>query len=189
LLPSLRRYDPDQVRRVGGSFNRALSDTRTPGNHFKNTMFGIHSSPISTLADAILSRFSNSWNRPITFQSPRMNVVEGLQTIRARLVENEADPSTLSTVDLFIRRASHPAAQSASAGSLLQLVRMLMRTDGANSNVRVYNDLVRLEEELQVGAAAAQARREAEEAKPIPRSKKYYKEQKEREKKARARET
>lgn len=38
LLPSLRRYDPDQVRRVGDHLSRALSAPRTPGNrHAKGT--------------------------------------------------------------------------------------------------------------------------------------------------------
>lgn len=113
-----------------------------------------------------------------------MNVLDGLRSIRDRLVENDADPATLATVDVFIQRASLPAAKNASAGSQLQLVRMLMRTASSNSNVRVYNDFVRLEEELETGAAEAQARRAAEEAKPIPKTKKYYKEQKEREKRA-----
>jgi uncharacterized membrane-anchored protein len=113
-----------------------------------------------------------------------MNVLDGLQGIRERLVENDANPATLATVDLFIKRASLPAAKNASAGSQLQLVRMLMRTADSNSNVRIYNDLVRLEEELEAGAAQAQARRAAEDAKPVPKTKKFYKEQKEREKKA-----
>lgn len=112
-----------------------------------------------------------------------MNVVDGLQHIRERLVENDAEAATLSTVDLFIKRASLPAAKNASVNSQIQLVRMLMRTQDANNNVRIYNDLVRLEEEMESGAAQAQAERAIEEAKPVPKTKKYYKEQKEREKK------
>ncbi len=112
-----------------------------------------------------------------------MNVVEGLQAIRNRLVENDADPATLSTVDVFLKRAALPAAQSAAAASQLQLVRMLMRTPASNTNVQIYNDLVRLEEQLQQAAAYAHAVREAEDAKPIPKTKKYYKELKEREQK------
>ncbi len=76
-----------------------------------------------------------------------------------------------------------PAAKNATVNSQLQLVRMLMRTPESNTNVRVYNDFVRLEEEMEAGAAEAQARRAVEDAKPIPKTKKYYKEQKEREKK------
>ena len=50
--------------------------------------------------------------------------------------------------------------------------------------MRVYNDFVRLEEELEGKAVDAAAKREAEDAKPVPKTKKYYKDQKEREKKA-----
>ena len=113
-----------------------------------------------------------------------MNVLDGLQHIRERLVENDAEAATLATVDLFIKRASLPAAKNATVNSQLQLVRMLMRTPDSNTNVRVYNDLVRLEEEMEAGAAQAQAKREAEDARPVPKTKKFYKEQKEREKKA-----
>jgi len=112
-----------------------------------------------------------------------VNVLDGLQNIRARLVENGAESATLATVDLFIKRASLPAAKNASVNSQLQLVRMLMRTPESNTNVRVYNDFVRLEEEMESAAAQAQERRDAEDARPVPKTKKYYKEQKEREKK------
>jgi len=76
------------------------------------------------------------------------------------------------------------AGKNATVNSQLQLVRMLMRTPESNTNVRVYNDFVRLEEEMESSAADAQARRAAEDAKPVPKTKKFYKEQKEREKKA-----
>ena len=109
-----------------------------------------------------------------------MNVLEGLQEIRYRLEENDADPATLQAVDLIMKRAALPAAQPASATSLLQLVRMLSRTPAANNNTRVYNDLVRLEEELGTAAAAFLERRAAEDAKPVPKTKKYYKQLKER---------
>ncbi len=114
----------------------------------------------------------------------KVNVLDGLQNIRERLVENDAETATLATVDLFIKRASLPAAKNASVNSQLQLVRMLMRTPESNTNVRVYNDFVRLEEELEGKAVEAAARREAEDAKPVPKTKKFYKDQKEREKKA-----
>jgi hypothetical protein len=115
-----------------------------------------------------------------------MNVLDGLQSIRERLVENDAEPATLATVDLFIKRASLPAAKNATVNSQLQLVRMLMRTPESNTNVRVYNDFVRLEEEMETVAAELQARKAAEESRPVPKTKKFYKEQKEREKKASA---
>ncbi|HEY8447532.1 MAG TPA: hypothetical protein VIL01_10520 [Thermomicrobiales bacterium] len=113
-----------------------------------------------------------------------MNVVDGLQIIRDRLVENDAHPATLKLVDEIIRRASLPAAQQASAPSLLHLTRMLMRRPEANSDTRIYNDLALLEEQLDAAAAAARERRAAEEARPIPKPKKYYRQLREREKKA-----
>jgi hypothetical protein len=113
-----------------------------------------------------------------------MNVLEGLQTIRRRLEENGANEGSLALVDQISKRAALPAAQPANAQSLLQLVRMLMRTPVAAANVRVYNDFVRLEEELENASAAFRERQAAEDAKPVPKTKKYYKELKEREKKA-----
>lgn len=113
---------------------------------------------------------------------PAVNVTEGLQRIRERLEDNDAEPESIQTVDLILRRASLPAATSASATSLLQLVRMLMRTPAANNNNRVYNDFVRLEEEMSVAATAFRERQAAEDAKPVPKTKKFYKDLKEREK-------
>lgn len=112
-----------------------------------------------------------------------MNVREGLEQIRGRLIANDANPATLQCVDGIARRAALPAAAPASAQSLVQLVRMLMRTPAANSDVRVYNDLVRLEEELESAGVAARERQALEDAKPVPKTKKYYKDLKERQQK------
>jgi len=109
-----------------------------------------------------------------------VKVLEGLQQIRGRLEANGAEDATLTIVDQIMRRAALPAAQPASATSLLQLVRMLERTPAANTNVRIYNDFVRLEEELTNAAAAYRERQAAEDAKPVPKTKKYYKQLKER---------
>jgi hypothetical protein len=110
-----------------------------------------------------------------------VNVLEGLQTIRLRLVENGAAPETLALVDVIMQRAALPAAAPASAQSLLQLTRMLARTPAASANITVYNDLLRLEEELQSAAQQFRERAEAEDAKPIPKTKKHYKQVRERE--------
>ena len=112
-----------------------------------------------------------------------MNVLEGLQIIRRRLEDQGSEPASLALVDQIAKRAALPAAQPAVATSLLQLVRMLMRNPVSASNNRVYNDFVRLEDALQTGAAAVRARIEAEDAKPVPKTKKYYKDLKEHEKK------
>jgi hypothetical protein len=115
-----------------------------------------------------------------TVESP-VKVLEGLQIIRQRLVENGAMPETLSLVDTIMQRAALPAAAAASTQSLLQLVRMLARSPVASNNIAVYNDLLRLEEDLQSAAAQYHERMQAEESKPIPKTKKHYKQIKERE--------
>jgi hypothetical protein len=80
-----------------------------------------------------------------------------------------------------LQRASLPAAATTPTQSLLQLVRMLARSPVASNNIAVYNDLLRLEEDLQSAAAQYHERMEAEESKPIPKTKKHYKQIKERE--------
>lgn len=104
-----------------------------------------------------------------------MNVQEGLQTIRARLVEEDANKATVQLVDTILKRASLPAASSATAGSLLQLTRMLMRSPQASANPMVYNDLVKVEADLEQRAAEHRDRVEAEDARPVPKLKKHYK--------------
>jgi hypothetical protein len=114
-----------------------------------------------------------------------VNVVEGLSSIRERLVDNGANPETLALVDAIMKRAALPAAAPASAQSLLQLTRMLMRTPVANANIGVYNDLLRLEEDLLAAAQEYHQRAQADEAKPLPKTKKFYREQKAREERQR----
>ena len=76
--------------------------------------------------------------------------------------------------------AEVPAPMSAtSLDPYGQLVKMLMRTPGANDNTVIYNDLARLEETLTTAASDYMARKAAEDSKPVPKTKKYYKELKE----------
>lgn len=110
-----------------------------------------------------------------------MNVQDGLTEIKRRLESQGARPATLQAVDLILRRAALPAASAAPDTSLLKLTRMLMRTPAANTNTDVFNDLSRLEEELEGFAAAHRERAAAEEARPVPKSRKHYKELRERE--------
>ena len=110
-----------------------------------------------------------------------MNARDGLERIRERLVVNGARPETLRLVDTMIDRASAPGADRAQA-SLAQLARLLMRTPAANGNVGVYDDLARIEYEFQTVAAQRAAEAEAEANKPIPKSKKYYKQLKDKQK-------
>lgn len=112
-----------------------------------------------------------------------MNVQEGLQEIRRRLEDNSASSKSIQVVDTIQQRASLPAASAASATSLLQLVRMLMRSPASNSDPIVYNDFVRIESDLEQRADQFRAEREAEDARPMPKSRKYYKSLKESEEK------
>jgi hypothetical protein len=107
-----------------------------------------------------------------------MKVQEGLREIRDRLIDNDAQPKSIQVVDAIMQRASLPAASSASATSLLQLVRMLMRSPVANADPTVYNDFVRIEADLEHRADEFRAIREADDARPAPKLKKYYKAQK-----------
>ncbi|MDQ3525100.1 MAG: hypothetical protein M3451_08625 [Chloroflexota bacterium] len=107
-----------------------------------------------------------------------MNVQEGLQTIRARLNEHDADTATFQLVDAIMKRAALPAASSATAGSMLQLVRMLMRSPQASANPTVYNDLVKVESEYEQRSAEYREQVAAEEARPVPKLKKEYKKKK-----------
>jgi DNA-binding SARP family transcriptional activator len=130
-------------------------------------------------------RARRSWHNDTLDRGQRLetsvNVLEGLQTIRLRLVENGAAPETLALVDAIMQRAALPAAAPASAQSLLQLTRMLARTPAASANIAIYNDLLRLEEELQTAGQQYHERAEAEAAKPIPKTKKHYKQIRDRE--------
>lgn len=110
-----------------------------------------------------------------------MNVKEGLNEVRARLIENGAQKETVKMVDMILQRASLPAASGATATSMLQLVRMLMRNAVSDSNPAVYNDLVKLESQLEARADEYRAFREEEErmANPKdPKPAKYYKNRK-----------
>lgn len=208
-MPSLRRHDPDQVRRVGDVFSATLSahraplatvDVRLPRPIVVSQPGACTSALLLLLVSASQRHGEGAGNgRCYTFDHTKIyldrsfwrparygvteqwvNVLEGLQQIRGRLEANGAEDATISIVDQIMRRAALPAAQPASATSLLQLVRMLERTPAANANVRVYNDFVRLEEELTNAAAAYRERQAAEDAKPVPKTKKYYKQLKER---------
>jgi hypothetical protein len=110
-----------------------------------------------------------------------MNAKDGLERIRERLIQNDAQAATLDLVDSMIARASAPGADRAQA-SQVQLVRLLIRTPVASNNYAIYNDLVKLEAELAEGAAKRAAELEAEAARPLPKSRKYYRELKEKQK-------
>lgn len=109
-----------------------------------------------------------------------MNVRDGLVQIKEQLLERDARTETLDLVDTMIERASAPGADRAQA-SLVQIVGLLSRTPVANSNIRVYDELMELQDDLQAAAAARAEEAAAVEARPIPKSRKYYRQRRERE--------
>ncbi len=110
-----------------------------------------------------------------------MYLTDALQRIRQRLVANQARPETLALVDSVLRTAEQAGGDQAQVRSLLELVRRLMRTPQANSNITIYDDLAVLEEQLVQQAAQAAAARAQQEERPLPKPKKYYRQLKERE--------
>ncbi len=112
-----------------------------------------------------------------------MNLVEGLERVRDMLGANGARPETLRVVDLIRQNASSISwGDNARAQSLLQITKMLMRTPAANQDVRIYNDFAKIEQQLAIRAETAARERETEVERPMPKDKKFYKAQKEREK-------
>lgn len=104
-----------------------------------------------------------------------MDVKQGLIQIRTMLVENRADKETVKMLDLITQRASLPAAAGANADSVLQLVRMLMRNPVSAGNSTVYNDLVKVESQLENQADEYRDLREEEERIANAKPKSYYK--------------
>lgn len=111
-----------------------------------------------------------------------MDVKQGLMQIRELLVENRADKETVKMVDLIAQRASLPAAAGAHADSVLQLVRMLMRNPVSAANTEVYNDLVKVEAQLEQQADEFRGMREEEERIANAKPKSYYRELKKKQK-------
>jgi len=113
-----------------------------------------------------------------------MYLVDALQRVRQRLLENQARPETIQLVDGVLQTAERQGGEQAQVRSLLELVRRLMRTPAANANVGIYDDLAVLEEQLVAAASQAAAAREAEESRPLPKPKKYYRQLKEKQRKS-----
>lgn len=110
-----------------------------------------------------------------------MNILNALERVRQRLQENDARPETLKLVGTIEKTASTPGADRAQVRSVTDLVRRLMRTPVANQNVGVYDDLAVLEDQLEAETAGFMEKKAEEEAKPMPKSRKYYKQLKEKE--------
>ena len=110
-----------------------------------------------------------------------MNISENMARLQQRLIERKAKPQTIAMIDKYITLAQQVGGNEHT--SQLRVLHRLMRSPEASRDTTIYNDLVGLEEELE-GIRAEQAReREALEARPMPKLKKFYKQQKERERK------
>lgn len=107
-----------------------------------------------------------------------MNVVTGLEQVRGMLASNGALPATLAAVDSVIENAERLPGGGSAQATMMQLLKMLMRSQAANKDVRVYNDLTKLEEQLVNRAAVAAQERAAVVDRPMPKDKKFYKAQK-----------
>lgn len=110
-----------------------------------------------------------------------MRLADALEIIRERLITNSAQPQTLRVVDTYRKRA---AGADVSVPSLMKTLTMLMRTPETNGDSSIYNDLVLLEEQFQRASAISQAEREREDNRPVPKLKKEYKAEREKEKAA-----
>lgn len=104
-----------------------------------------------------------------------MDVKQGLNQIRTLLVENNADAETIKMVDLITQRASLPAAAGAHATSVVQLARMLMRNPISSANITVYNDLVKVESQLEQQAENFRSMRSEEDRIANAKPKSFYK--------------
>ncbi|MEX2425629.1 MAG: hypothetical protein WD401_02600 [Thermomicrobiaceae bacterium] len=110
-----------------------------------------------------------------------MNILNALERVRERLQDNGARTETIQLVGTIQKTASTPGADRAQVRSVTDLVRRLMRTPVANQNVGVYDDLAVLEEQLEGETAEFVQKKNEEEAKPMPKSRKHYKQLKEKE--------
>ena len=103
-----------------------------------------------------------------------MNVAENMVRIQQRMIERRAKPQTVAMLDRYITLAERMGGNE--HVSQLKVLQRLMRAPEAASDTAIYNDLVGLEEELQVARDEREREREALDARPIPKTKKYYKE-------------
>jgi predicted RNA-binding Zn ribbon-like protein len=110
-----------------------------------------------------------------------MNLLNALERVRQRLEQNGARPETMALVGAIEKNASTPGADRAQVRSVTELVRRLMKTPVANQNIGVYDDLAVLEEQLESESAAFLEQKAEEESRPMPKSRKYYKQLKEKE--------
>jgi len=107
-----------------------------------------------------------------------VNIAENLVRLKLRLVDKQAQPHTLEMLDKYITLAQKAGGSEHS--TQLRVLHRLMRAPEAARDTTIYNDLVGLEEELEAYREASAREREAMEARPLPKTKKFYKQQRER---------
>lgn len=106
-----------------------------------------------------------------------MNIAENMIRLQQKLIERRARPQTVAMLDRYISLAEQVGGNEHSTE--LRVLQRLMRAPEAAKDTGIYNDLVGLEEELEGVRERQQREREAMEARPVPKLKKYYKQQKE----------
>ena len=104
-----------------------------------------------------------------------MNIAENMGRLRDQLRHRGAKPQTIAMVDKYLALAQRVGGSEHSTG--LKVLQRLMRAPEAAADTAIYNDLVGLEEELEAVRQENQREREAIEARPIPKPKKFYKQQ------------
>ncbi|MDP9353079.1 MAG: hypothetical protein M3P51_16275 [Chloroflexota bacterium] len=109
-----------------------------------------------------------------------MNIAENMVRLQQQLIERRARPQTIAMLDRYITLAENVGGNE--YASQLRVLQRLMRAPEAIKDTAIYNDLAGLEEQLE-GVREQNAReREALDARPLTKPKKYYKEQKNRKK-------
>jgi hypothetical protein len=96
--------------------------------------------------------------------------------LQKRLRERGATPRTLAVIDKYKGLAERVAGNEHT--TQLRVLQKLLRAPEAARDTTIYNDLVGLEEELEAVRDEHRREREALEARPIPKLKKHYKQQK-----------
>lgn len=107
-----------------------------------------------------------------------MNIAENIVRLQERLVERKASTQTIRMLDRYRSLAEQAGGNEHS--SQLRVLHRLMRSPEATRDTSIYNDLAGLEEELEVAREEIVREKEALEARPMPKLKKYYKQQKNR---------
>ncbi len=111
-----------------------------------------------------------------------MNISESMVRLQRQLIDRRARPQTIAMLDKYISLAERVGGNEHS--SPLRVLQRLMKSPEASRDTGIYNDLAGLEEELEAQREGNAREREALEARPLPKPKKYYKQQHDRHRKS-----